>query len=263
MREQRKESTQACQTIANWLSSVNYNLQQAEHSEARHSGACQWFIDLPQFQDWLIGDEQTLFCHGIPGAGKTILVSEIVDVLQTKFRNDSSIGIAYIYCEFKLRDEQDAGQLLVNLLKQLVLNRHSAPESVQVLYDHYKDRSENLPINGIQTTLTSVISTFSQVYIVIDALDELQPPIGNTQSFLSILLDIQSETGSKLIVTSRRIPTIEKYFKHCAHVEIQAHSRDIELYVESEIGQLRQFIRENPKLIEEIKAKTALAARGM
>ena len=61
-----------------------------------------------------------LFCPGIPGAGKTILTSIVVDDLTTRFSNDPSVGIAYVYCNFRRRDEQKAEELFASLLKQLM-----------------------------------------------------------------------------------------------------------------------------------------------
>jgi Cdc6-like AAA superfamily ATPase len=64
-------------------------------------------------------EKQTLFCPGIPGAGKTILTSIVIDKLTTQFGNDESIGVAYIYCNFRRQDKQKPGDLLTSLLKQL------------------------------------------------------------------------------------------------------------------------------------------------
>ena len=57
---------------------------------------------------WLDTDKQTLFCPGIPGAGKTIITAVVVNDLATRFADDLDIGIAYIYCDFRRRDEQKA-----------------------------------------------------------------------------------------------------------------------------------------------------------
>jgi hypothetical protein len=46
---------------------------------------------------WVETDKRTLFCPGIPGAGKTILTLIVVEELFTRFENDGSIGIAYLY----------------------------------------------------------------------------------------------------------------------------------------------------------------------
>jgi hypothetical protein len=39
----------------------------------------------PQFIEWLEGKKKTLFCPGIPGAGKTMIASIVVDHLRTSF----------------------------------------------------------------------------------------------------------------------------------------------------------------------------------
>ncbi len=79
------------------------------------------------------GEKQTLFCPGIPGAGKTILTSIVVDDLHTRFQNNERIGIAYLYCNFRRQEEQRAGDLLASLLKQLAQGQSSMPESVRSL----------------------------------------------------------------------------------------------------------------------------------
>jgi hypothetical protein len=43
----------------------------------------------------------------------------VVNKLTTRFGNDKSIGVAYVYCNFRRQDEQKAGDLLANLLRQL------------------------------------------------------------------------------------------------------------------------------------------------
>jgi Cdc6-like AAA superfamily ATPase len=67
------------------------------------------------YQAWLKTSKQTLFCPGIPGAGKTICTSIVVDNLNTQFQNDSRTGIAYIYCNFRRQGEQKVGDLLASL----------------------------------------------------------------------------------------------------------------------------------------------------
>jgi predicted AAA+ superfamily ATPase len=79
---------------------------------------------LPEFQKWLDTDRQMLFCLGIPGAGKTIFTSIIVEELTTRFSNDQTISIAYIYCSFKRQDEQKINDLLTSLLKQLARGQY-------------------------------------------------------------------------------------------------------------------------------------------
>ena len=112
----------------------------------------QWLLDSPDFLTWLEGSKQTLFCPGIPGAGKTILTAIVIDDLYNKFQDDGTVGIAYIYCNFRRQHEQMTEDLLASLLKQLSQKRSSLPDSVKALYtstktnghDHHLTKSREL-----------------------------------------------------------------------------------------------------------------------
>jgi hypothetical protein len=75
-----------------------------------------------------------LFCPGIPGAGKTILTSIVVDNLCNRFHNDATVGIAYVYCNFRRKDEQKIDALLASLLKQPAKSQVSLPSLVASLF---------------------------------------------------------------------------------------------------------------------------------
>ncbi|RDW67885.1 hypothetical protein BP6252_09281 [Coleophoma cylindrospora] len=61
------------QTILDWLTPIDYITRQQDSIRRRQAGTGQWLLDSKEFQSWLSTDKQTLFCPGIPGAGKTIL----------------------------------------------------------------------------------------------------------------------------------------------------------------------------------------------
>jgi hypothetical protein len=102
--------------VLDWLTPVNYGPQQSDFINRRQPGTGQWLLDSPEFQTWLNAENQTLFCPGIPGSGKTILTSIVVDYLYSKCQIDPSIGIAYIYCNFRRQDEQKIDDLTASLL---------------------------------------------------------------------------------------------------------------------------------------------------
>lgn len=122
----------------NWLTPVDYAAQQSDFINRRQAGTGQWLLDSPEFKTWVEAEKQTLFCPGIPGAGKTIITSIVVEELLSHVKNNQSIGVAYLYCDFRRQDEQNAKDLLVSLLKQLTQDRPSLPDSVTSLYDFTK-----------------------------------------------------------------------------------------------------------------------------
>jgi hypothetical protein len=97
-RKEQQEWHQAeDQKILMWLTRADYGAQQSELLSWRQEGTGRWLLDSNKFQMWRDGDIQTLFCQGMPGAGKTIMTSIVIDYLCTKYQADTSIGIAYLY----------------------------------------------------------------------------------------------------------------------------------------------------------------------
>ncbi|KAL2014011.1 hypothetical protein VTN00DRAFT_1536 [Thermoascus crustaceus] len=108
------------QAIADWLTPVNYARHHNGLISRRQKGTGQWLLKSEAFQKWLNDQsKRTLFCPGIPGAGKTILTSIVVDYLWKTFQDDATVGIAYLYCNFRQRHEQTLEDLLASVLKQL------------------------------------------------------------------------------------------------------------------------------------------------
>jgi hypothetical protein len=202
-----------------------------------------------------------LFCPGIPGAGKTILTSIIVQELTTRFRNDKSIGIAYQYCNFQRKDTQKAQDLLESLLKQLSEERSSLPDSVKSLYDKHKEKRTRPSLDEISRTLQSVASIYSRVIIIVDALDECQVSDGCRMTFLTEIFSLQTKTRANLFATSRFIPDITEKFNGSTIFEIHAHNKDVRLYLDSRISQSKQKLLETHR--EEIKTEITKAVHGM
>jgi hypothetical protein len=261
--QQNQERQHERQAILNWLTPIDFVSQQHDFITRRQEGTGQWLLDSAEFKAWVETDKQTLFCPGIPGAGKTILTSIVVEDLTTRFRNDKSVGIAYLYCNFRRQHEQNPEDLIASLLKQLLQKLSSVPDSVKIIYNQHKDKQTRPSVDEILKTLESVIATYSRVCIMVDALDECQLSSGCRPKFLSSVLGLQARTGASLFITSRPIPDIEKEFKSCLSLEILASDEDIRRYLNGHMSQLPMFILSKPKLQEEIKTEIVKAVEGM
>jgi hypothetical protein len=82
--------------ILDWLNPIDYASQKSDFMAWRQEGTGQWLLESSKFQDWLRNSGQTLFCPGIPGAGKIVLTSIVVDYLCKSFQDNTTI--AYLYC---------------------------------------------------------------------------------------------------------------------------------------------------------------------
>lgn len=248
--------------ILNWLNPVDYSLQQNHYIKQAQSGTCRWFLNSKKFTAWANSNGQTLFCPGIPGAGKTILTSIIVHDLQTRFQNDGAIRVAYTYGSFQQQSEQTATGLLANLLKQLAQDRPSLPDCVNSLYKKHKTIGTQPSLEEISIALRSVASLYSKVIVFIDALDEHQVS-NNHKILLTEIFALQAECKTNIFVTSRYIPKIIKSFSRSMSIEIRASKDDIGRYIEAHMNQLPQFVQEDSPLQEEIISTLTDTCDGM
>jgi hypothetical protein len=67
---------------------------------------------------------------------------------------------------------QKPTDLLLSLLKQLLQERPSVPESVKILYERHNDKRTRPSFDEISKVLLSIVVDYSRTFIVIDALDE-------------------------------------------------------------------------------------------
>ncbi|KAH6668301.1 hypothetical protein B0J14DRAFT_158963 [Halenospora varia] len=139
-RQDIQERREECQAILDWLTSIDYTAQQSDFISRRQEGTGQWLLESAEFRAWVETKKQTLFCPGIPGAGKTILTSIMVNELTIRFSNDPTIGLAFIYFNFRRQDEQKIDDLLASLLKKLAESQPYLPVTVKELYDRHKTK---------------------------------------------------------------------------------------------------------------------------
>lgn len=254
------------QKVLDWLSPSNYATQQSDYISRREQGTGQWFLDSSEFKDWVSGSKQTLFCPGIPGAGKTILASIVIDELNDRFANGGEDGaIAYLYCNFKRNDEQSAIGLLSSILKQLAQSQSSLPSSIQGMYAKHVEKGTRPSMGEVSETiqLLSQPSNFAKVYIVIDALDECQMHDGSRTRLLDTIFELQDACNINFLATSRFILEITERFKEKPALEIRASTVDVMRYLRGNLAMLPAFVSRNPELQTEISTEITRAVDGM
>lgn len=187
----------------------------------------------------------------------------MVDDLYRRYLGNTTIGVAYIYCNFQQKDEQTAYDLLASLLKQLAQDQSSLPGSVRDLYDQHQARKTRPSVDEISRALQSVAAMFLRVFIIVDALDECQASSKYRTTLLLEIFGLQAKTKANFFATSRRIPSIERKFKTCLSREILANDEDICRYLDSHMSDLPEFVLKRSDLQEEIKIKIIQAIDGM
>ena len=247
--------------ILDWLTPIDYDPQQNDYLKRRQPGTGQWLLDSAEYQAWLKTKKQTLFCPGIPGAGKTILTAIVIDDLTTRASSDPAIGVAYIYCNFQQQGTQKIDDLMASLLKQLAQGQSSLPGSVKDLYGQYKTKRTRPLLDEILRVLQSVAKMYSRAFIIVDALDECQVSDDSRARFLSELFSLQTRHEVNIFATSRPIPQIINQFNGSVQLEIRAHDEDVRKYLDVRISRSESKLLKTYR--EKIKTEITKAVGGM
>jgi hypothetical protein len=126
-----------------WLLPTDFSAQHSDNLERKQEGSGLWFLDVTIFKEWKTGSNTTLFCPGMPGAGKTMMATSVIDHLLV-VAQDKIDAVAYIYCDYKNRTDQNPKRLFATILRQLVQSRNTVPASLLALYKDRQNRGGSL-----------------------------------------------------------------------------------------------------------------------
>lgn len=252
-------------TVAGWYSPADFANQQTDQLARRQIGTGGWFLASDAYRQWRQQTSGTLLCPGIPGSGKSAMVAAIVDDLQTYSETNKDIIVAYIYCNFNRQAEQDLRSILATLTRQLFQERVQLPETVSALYNKHRGRQTRPAVDELRTVFRSLVPLYSQVYIVVDALDECHNTDRQRDRFLSELFSLQQFQSNhvNILATTRFVPEIVQRFAGHPHIEIRAHASDLEIYLANRMTTLDDFVLRDSKLQKQITSCIMGAAEGM
>jgi Cdc6-like AAA superfamily ATPase len=243
-----------------WLAPPAYEAQYRDALENRQPSTGQWFLDSQEFTNWVNGDPLTLFCPGIPGAGKTVLASIAIEHLRSAHYGKESC-VAFFYCKYASREDQTAKSLLATLLRQLSGQCASVPESVKEFYTSHKSKGTPPSLDEISHVLSIVISSQSRVFLIVDALDECSDETRRT--VVTKIRELQKNTKASFMATSRPLEAIQREFTEDPWLEIRAEKGDVEKYLDSQLVKLSECVRENSMLKRKIQKCISEAIDGM
>ena len=149
-------------------------------------------------------------CHGIPGCGKTILASAIVEHLKINFSQVSSsdVLIAYYYFRFDDMEKQNAQNCLSSILAQTTSKQTSIDDCVKSLFEISGRVGKRPETSQLLHVLREVFQKYDKVFLILDALDEC-PEDGNHQSqLLEAIGELHSSTQARILCLSRDISNI-------------------------------------------------------
>ncbi|KAH9213639.1 hypothetical protein DL95DRAFT_253467, partial [Leptodontidium sp. 2 PMI_412] len=237
--------------VLHWISPTDLYSKHHNIQSKRMSGTGQWLLETEQFQNWMNSQSprNVLWCHGDPGAGKTIFTSLIIDHIRGHSTN--GFRVSYFYFDYRDQESQTPTNLLASLIKQLIQQTKIVPSR---LVKHYqKPMGGPLPsVKDLESALAQICNHFSNTYLIFDALDECD--FRRHRKPVLDILDRLRTTSVRILITSRPHPgDIKRKFDKDPQITIRADDADIKAFIAHRIdgdNDISELVDE--KLKEEI-----------
>lgn len=188
--------------ILAWLDASSPTRKYTNALKGRHTGTGSWYLQSEAFDRWIKEPNSISWLWGIPGCGKTVLSTTIIERLTDLCSNDQDHALAYFYFAFDDQAFQKVDGLIRSLVAQLCSQCTSIPYCVESFYS--KGRSQPIPPTDdeLRNLLRQLFDCFNQVFIVLDALDECT----ERHELILALEEIATWQNSKLhlLSTSRK-----------------------------------------------------------
>lgn len=233
------------QNIADWLAPGTSSGHQADVFTHILPGTGQWIFTSPRYREWLDGGQTRLLLSGIPGAGKTILASNIIHNLQNSATPENGSAVAFFYSSFRRHDDQSSLSIISSLVRQLFLQGSENGHEVQQLYEEHKKRQTRPNQKDISSALESLLLGFSKVAFVIDALDECKDSSGlgaPWKDVVKLIFDMQDKLSAKVVIqilaTSRPITEDYELFGELERLDIYAMDDDLAMFCDAMIPRI-------------------------
>jgi hypothetical protein len=213
--------------ILAWLTKTDPISNHRAACEKCQAGTGEWFISSNEFSYWLL-PKRSLWLHGIPGAGKTVLSSTIIENVKSRCSSDSVC--LYFYFDFSNPQKQIVINMLYSFLAQL--SSSTIPAEVRQLYERCNNGAHEAMIAQLIETLLSIANR-KRMFIIIDALNES----ADWKCLLEVIKRIRQSTSQiNLLMTSRKEHDIQIVLEcsvdHVIAIQDERVDADVDIYVQ-------------------------------
>jgi hypothetical protein len=232
----------------------------------RHPNTGRWLIDSPVFRTWTNTPNTNLFCHGIPGVGKSTLMSLVVDDICAMVGPDTTTVVACLYDAHTYAD--DPGDVArgahrwAQLLGQVVVAALSLPDAgQQPLPLRFPPGARVFVQNGvIMDYLGRLLSRFRRAFLILDGMPGLCPGCDPGSRQLGQLVSALQAPGSgtmvNVLATSRSVDSFRFQYmlgRVDSILETRALRQDVAAFLHTALGWLPPQPQREGTLAEAIK----------
>lgn len=215
-----------------------------------------------EWKSWLDAKTRCVWIHGIPGAGKTVLVSHLIGNIKEHCEGTTTNKCAYVYyyCYFG-NNQDESAPFLRWIINKFCRQAKLVPTCLNNLYEQGGEPS----LTELLSALEAILEVYDNVYIVIDAVDESMP----RDDLLRVLRDLLTDSRFKklqLLASSRQYIDIEKVMEPISVPVSMTNpllDEDIKLYVRLRLSTNHKFKDWPQRLLDEVLEVLSTKAKGM
>ncbi|KAF9871286.1 hypothetical protein CkaCkLH20_11207 [Colletotrichum karsti] len=237
---------QVSDEIQDWLNAPDASVNFNENHKKKHPGTGLWLVKGPNFATWLDKQNSFLWLKGFAGCGKSVLCSTAIQHTMRRrgFDSSSRVGVAFFFFTFNDNTKQSTSAMLRALILQLSGQVKDSPIALTQLH---KQNKRTAPTDSsLLDCLRQILSTFQDVYILLDALDE-SPRGTHREAVLDALAGMRGWTGTHLhlLVTSRDEVDIRDALQATDEESVSLQSEGIDRDIADFVS---QHLRDNRRL---------------
>ncbi|PVH69859.1 hypothetical protein DL98DRAFT_661450 [Cadophora sp. DSE1049] len=248
--------------VCNWFEKTNPSPNHNAARDLYEDGTGNWVLRSQEWIEWVSLQSRSLWMHGIPGAGKTVLAAHLIEQVQRLCHKNTGgkVTCVYFYC-YHGHNQDEAAPFLRWLISQLFRQLDYIPRCA---YDVFQEGKEP-DIPALMSILEGSLHQFQTVFVMVDALDESQP----REHLLKILHDIVTDQRFdriQLFATSRDYIDIRRTMSGISQPLSMSNclvEADIKHYISAMISSNPKFQRWPHSLRAEVVEILGQKAKGM
>ena len=204
-----------------------------------------------------------MWLYGIPGAGKTILRSTIIENVKTICREENRY--AYFYFDFNDPPKQTVVGMLRSIIVQLCAGKARLPAELRELHRHCDNGHQQPTLPGLIKIFLSLLINQTRTYLIMDALDECS----ERKELLKVIRRIiqTQSTHVNVLVTSREEQDIKEgmqgVISNIISLECDGLDADIERHIQKCLENDMDWQNCGPNIRQEIQDALVKGAHGM
>ena len=195
----------------------------------RQPGTGAWLTASEDFETWSQRDHGVFWLRGLPGCGKTVLTSTVVEYIQRSIvSKNNGVALAYFYIDYRDPAKQSLDACLATIVKQMIDQNPQGTKQLEELNEQkQRSFSRNLTASDYIGIIKLLADMQTKVYIVIDALDEAPEPGPFVDAFTQLSAR-ECGTPIVMLVSSRNSTDLENLLMPVAtkHVLVSSEEND-------------------------------------